>query len=99
MTDIPADIQRTAQQAYDAYADGAGKDIRECIARAILAEREQRNATITTLLAALDEALEGWHDGAQYKGDYLRDKHGDLEDIARIRAIASEIRSPERAGE
>lgn len=88
MTDIPADIQRRAQQAYDAYADGAGKDIRECIARAILAERAQRNATIATLLAALDEALDGW----QYD-------QGSLEDIARIRAIASAILSPERAGE
>lgn len=40
MTDIPADIAKAAQQAYDAYADGAGKDIRECIARAIMAELE-----------------------------------------------------------
>jgi hypothetical protein len=42
---------------------------------------------IAELEAALKEAIEGWEDGANYKGDYLRAKHGDTEDIARVRAV------------
>ena len=41
MTDIPEDIMRAANEAYESYATGNWRDIRECIARAILAERER----------------------------------------------------------
>lgn len=42
---------------------------------------------IMELEAALGEALEGWEDGANYKGEYLKEKHGDAADIARVRAV------------
>ena len=42
---------------------------------------------IAELDAALSEALDGWEDAAAYKGDYLRDKHGDLGGITRLRAV------------
>jgi hypothetical protein len=34
----------------------------------------------------LDEALEEWEYSCQYKSEYLREKHGDLERIAEIKA-------------
>lgn len=39
------------------------------------------------LADALKEALDGWEDAANYKGDYLAKKHGDAEDIARLRKL------------
>lgn len=42
------------------------------------------------LADALEEALDGWEYAASYKGDYLRNKHGDAEDIARLRALLAE---------
>ncbi len=32
-----------------------------------------------------EDAIEGYHEGSQYKGDYLREKHGDENEIARLR--------------
>lgn len=42
------------------------------------------------LLDALEEALNGWEDAAQYKGEFLAKKHGDAEDIARLRKVLSD---------
>lgn len=42
---------------------------------------------IEALETALREAIEGWEDGANYKGDYLREKHRDAEGIAAARAV------------
>ena len=39
------------------------------------------------LLAALKEATDEFEEASQYKGDYLRKKHGDGETIAQLRAI------------
>lgn len=39
------------------------------------------------LKAALTEALDGWEYNAQYKGAYFIKKHGDAEDITRLRAL------------
>jgi hypothetical protein len=39
------------------------------------------------LLDALEEALNGWEDAAQYKSEFLAKKHGDSEDIARLRKV------------
>lgn len=48
---------------------------------------------IRELEAALAEAIEGWEDGANYKGDYLRKKHGDAEGIAKARAVLQKSKS------
>jgi hypothetical protein len=39
---------------------------------------------------ALEEACNGWEDTLGYKGTYLTHKHGDAEDIARLRALLNE---------
>ena len=46
-----------------------------------------KDARIAELEAALSEAIYGWEDGAAYKGDYLREKHGDAEGITAARAV------------
>lgn len=43
------------------------------------------------LLDALEEALNGWEYAASYKSDFLRKKHGDAEDIARLRKLLEEL--------
>lgn len=73
--------------------DGAG----DCIVRVAsvqhgevllhVSDLQRAVARIAALRSALAEALDGWADAANYKGDYLRDKHGDVEDIARLRAL------------
>jgi hypothetical protein len=56
--------------------------------RTFQAERaDKAEALIRDLTAALEEAIEGFQEGGHYKGDYLRDKHGDAEDIERLRTI------------
>ena len=42
---------------------------------------------ISMLKEALEEALDGWEYAAQYKGEYFIKKHGDSEDIARLRKL------------
>lgn len=42
------------------------------------------------LLDALEEALNGWEYAAGYKGEFLAKKHGDTEDIARLRKVLSD---------
>ena len=47
----------------------------------------EANKRIAELEVALEEAIEGWEEGAAYKGDYLREKHGDAQAIAKARAV------------
>lgn len=44
---------------------------------------EERGA----LRAALKEACEGWEEASQYKGEFLACKHGDADNIARLRKL------------
>ena len=48
-----------------------------------IAELEAENAK---LKEALKDAIDGYEECAQYKGDYLFNKHGDAEEIARLKA-------------
>ena len=50
-------------------------------------ERDEARARVTALEKELAEALDGWAEAAQYKGDYFREKHGDMEEIERLRAL------------
>ena len=45
--------------------------------------------TRVELINALRDAIEGFKDCAQYKGDYLREKHGDDKEIAALEAVLS----------
>ena len=57
-------------------------------ARANIAALQQHvDRYIAELEAALREAIEGWEDGANYKGEYLRKKHGDAEGITQAKAV------------
>jgi hypothetical protein len=53
------------------------------------AELSALRARVEELEAALGEALEGWGNAALYKGEYFIEKHGDAENIARLRAALS----------
>ena len=54
---------------------------------ALCADRLRLEAEVAALRAALTEALEGWEYAAQYKGEYFIKKHGDADDITRLRAL------------
>lgn len=41
----------------------------------------------TVLRKALKEACDEFEDASQYKGEYMRKKHGDDETLARLRAL------------
>lgn len=68
---------------------------------AVLAEIERLQSALTTaqgrvkmLEDELSEAIEGWADGANYKGEYLKAKHGDEEGIAQARAVLQSSGAP-----
>ena len=50
----------------------------------------QHTLACVRVLDALEEALNGWEDAAQYKGEFLAKKHGDADDIARLRKVLEE---------
>ena len=54
-----------------------------CGANDTIEELEAENAK---LREALKDAIDGYEECAQYKGDYLFNKHGDAEEIARLKA-------------
>jgi hypothetical protein len=50
---------------------------------------ESLSERVGELERGLGEALDGWQEGAEYKGEYLKAKHGDAEEIAKWRALLS----------
>ena len=44
-------------------------------------------ARVQELEQALLDAIEAWEYAAEYKGEHLQNKHGDADEIARLRAI------------
>jgi hypothetical protein len=44
-------------------------------------------AEVETLREALGDALDAFAEASQYKGEYLREKHGDEKELARLRAL------------
>lgn len=89
MSDIVEVRRRVAEHA------AAGRGTFSVVGiKMLLAELERLDRDLLTALnenerlrAALDEALEGWAEGAEYKGDYLAKKHGDRERIAELRKL------------
>jgi hypothetical protein len=55
---------------------------------------ETRDELILKLTEALRDALDGWEEGSQYKGEYLREKHGDAEEIAKYRMLLASLPTP-----
>ncbi len=49
-----------------------------------LAELKDR---LDLLELSLEAALDGWQEASQYKGKYLQEKHGDLEEIQALRDV------------
>jgi hypothetical protein len=74
----------THRQTLQADYDEGGLEQLLQVASAAL---NYRDAEIKRLRDALGDAIEGWEDGANYKGDYLRKKHGDAEGIAKAKAL------------
>ena len=75
------------------------KALRESAARAFPSDRgvsyladpfSQIGLERRQLQDALEEALAGWEKAARYKGAYLLKKHGDAEQIARLRKLLEE---------
>lgn len=56
------------------------------MALATIAERDRR---IAALEAGLKECIEDYEDAANYKDEYLRNKHGDADQITKYRALIS----------
>ncbi len=57
----------------------------ECLKAALSRPEQPKADTIVVSREDLIEMLCGWEEGAAYKGDYLRNKHGDTEQIAKLR--------------
>lgn len=80
----------TKKQADYADAYGHPEDFEEveAIARPLYASPAEAVGT-DDLLEALKEAIAGYEECSQYKGDYLREKHGDDEEIAALKAVVA----------
>lgn len=63
------------------------------------AEADAARADAEKLRAHLRDALDGWDEAADYKGEYLRAKHEDTERIAEIRAAVAALLAEEVADE
>ena len=57
---------------------------------AILSSEAYWRERAERLTSMLNDALNEWADAAQYQGEYLLKKHGDMEEIARMRAALAE---------
>ena len=98
-TSQPGDIERVVQCLRDAgFAISRNPDPNEEVIWATAGTGDDFQCVhaddwriaqkrIAELEAALREAIEGWEDGANYKGEYLREKHRDSEGIAKARTI------------
>ena len=52
-------------------------------------------AYVDALKLALEEALDGWEDASHYKGEWLAKKHGDIQDIVRLRKLLDDDKEAE----
>jgi hypothetical protein len=50
-------------------------------------ERDEARSQVGQLREALQDAIDGYAEGSQYKDDTLRVKHGDDKEIERLRAV------------
>lgn len=65
----------------------------------VLELRRKEPEVIRTLCDALESAIEGWEDGAAYKGDFLAKKHRDGEGITAARKLLADVRARYEAQE
>lgn len=77
-----------AQDAHDPKCSLFSTGTCDCfpvggLAVALISDLRKR---VVDLQDALSEAIEGWEEGASYKGEYLAQKHRDAEGIAKARA-------------
>ncbi len=85
-SDVVERLREKAAYIYD--LDSGSGDAQTIFEAATLIEQQRKR--IEELESMLIEAIEGWEDGSNYKGDYLKAKHGDAEGIARARALLGE---------
>jgi len=75
----------------------ASPDLRQFSTQLAEAERQRDEATalVERLGKGLKDCIEDYEDAANYKDEYLRNKHGDAENIAKYRALLSEPQASE----
>ena len=81
-------LQATGMRSNDLVSDIAA------LIRVYLALKHGADFSVNTviaLLATVEEALDGRAYAAQYKGEYLLQKDGDLDAIARLRRVLDHI--------
>ena len=78
------EVDRNQQKLDKAAKRESGMVAREIEREGELAAAKQE---LTALRKALWDAIDGYEECAQYKGDYLSQKHGDAEEIARLREL------------
>lgn len=83
------DIYRRERDSAEARAEQAERQRDEWQETVRVIQQPHWCQQAADLRAALIEALDEWQDASQYKGDYLRQKHGDEARIAELRALAS----------
>lgn len=59
---------------------------------AIAREEDTIRRLLERVAEAFSDAIEGWDECAEYKGDYLRKKHNDDKYIAEARSVLAEVR-------
>lgn len=74
-----------AADRYDTWSEWSPGTTTVADMREIIDDRDAQ------WIALLTEALDGWEDAAQYKGDFLCEKHGDAGGIERIRALVAKM--------
>lgn len=92
VSDVGALVERLRERAASYRLGGPSSEhtasLLDEAAAALLSAQEEAAG----LREKLGEALDGWSDAAQYKGNYLAEKHGDFEEIAALRAFLTSIK-------
>jgi len=87
--------ERDALKAALAELEAANEEVKDATTREIERQRDEATALVERLRGALKDCIEDYEDAANYKSDYLREKHGDAASIAKYRALLSEPQASE----
>ena len=78
-------------KALMALALEVPESVHEHFSKIVFTEFKELHRQRDRARAIARETLRGWRDCTNYKGEYLRDKHGDLEDIAALEKELKEV--------
>lgn len=81
----------TANQALaERWNEIAFRNMQVCV-EATERSRDSLRAKLERAKEALKEAIDEYEDNSHYKSEFLQEKHGDVAEIARLRAIYAEL--------